>query len=251
GQKLKFHQCSNIDGKELHDAWLLMQRWLGFSQKRLKEILQLAKLWPSEITVAEEEEEVEEDLQSATTSNSSNGNAGGHEVRLRRLGKRRPRRLLSPAVVWSCLHLQSQTAGDRPIITLGGYDERPLWETWYECTDRLHLSVEHLYVPEMMVGSNTLRMAAEQTPIRWLNSRDVLDKFMEQLNAMSWEAATAPGQVIPWCFNGCVRLPQFVRGEALGFKFMMKNVTTLNDLSLVNNSKAIKELAESVWSFYG
>jgi hypothetical protein len=135
------------------------------------------------------------------------------------LGEKRPRRLLTPALVWSCLDYLHTTIPNRPIITLGGYDEKPLWGTWREQEISPSAQVGHLYAPQLdkidnQHGSIALHMASHtQYSIEW-ESRDDIRKALDS----EFEAGTdwhKTNRLIPWCIKSCVFLPRFFSGQEL------------------------------------
>ena len=96
-----------LKNSEAQEIWELVQSWLGKSNYRLQEILHVSKLLPA----------------------SSGANEG---VGLQTLLARRPRRLLTPVLVWTALVWVMLETNARGVLTVGGYDERHLWRVWRE-----------------------------------------------------------------------------------------------------------------------
>lgn len=165
------------------DAWPIVNKWLGETDKRLLEVLRITK-----IIKAEEND----DIQVST------------------LKDRRPRRLLNPAVVWTCLKQIMQEYPDRPVITLGGFDERPLWEAWRTSIVEGNVNVGHLYIPNL--GSTPIHMSSQSARLEW-NSRSDIEASLRSEITRAGETWRESGQMVEWYLNGCVTLPDFVKSN--------------------------------------
>lgn len=159
------------------DAWPVMQAWLGKTDDRVKQILEISKI-------------LEANSDEATTDNA--------------LRNRKPRRILTPATVWSVLEsVRSKIEQECSTITLGGVDEKPLWRTWRNniCSGE---RVGHLYNPKL--GSNEpIHMA--KTDLGWDSVdcvRDAFELSLREPNSLAQDA------LIPWTMRGCVELPAFI-----------------------------------------
>lgn len=64
---------------------------------------------------------------------------------LEALCQHRPRRLLTPALVWACLGHIRRKYPDHSILTLGGHDEKDLWEAWRNLIQVPRGHTGHLY----------------------------------------------------------------------------------------------------------
>jgi hypothetical protein len=106
-------------GPDTADPWPPIRKWLGDTYDYMEKILTIAKLVPR----------------------------GDSTFTLQDLNGRRPRRLLTPALVWSCLLFLHGMSPTRPLLTLGGYDERQLWQAWRESSTSETARVGHLYAP--------------------------------------------------------------------------------------------------------
>lgn len=179
-----FAECSfqSVIGRSDHEAWPIVQKWLGFTKDSLAEVLRVAKLLPR-------------DAQALSIDD---------------FNQRTPRRLLTPAMVWTCLAQLIAVDTNRPVITLSGFDERPLWDAWRRCIGAGSARVGHLYIPELEEpGQNDsdrpLHMA--RTPLNWESERDILRSLKHDLAQPNWNSAH---RIISWCLAGCVSLPAFV-----------------------------------------
>lgn len=196
-------------GRNTARPWPTVRKWLGDTEYRMEFVLRLAKLAPL-----------------------------SGPLSLDRLGEKRPRRLLTPALVWSCLDYLHTTNPNRPVITLGGYDERPLWAAWREQGISPSAQVGHLYAPQLdkidnQHGSVALHMASHtQYSIEW-ESRDDIRKALDS----EFEAGTdwhKPNRLIPWCAKSCIFLPRFFSGQELGLQVgdtILKATTSLEGLT--------------------
>jgi hypothetical protein len=171
---------------------------------------------------------------------------------LRNLGERRPRRLLTPALVWSCLLFLHSRVPDRPIITLGGYDERLLWQAWRDCSSSTSARVGHLYVPQLTEvdsthGTRALHMARTSVSLGWTSKEDIkaaLDfEIARQGQGVHWHDE---GQLIPWCLAGCVFLPRFITGMELRIELEGQEIGPHQSLSLLNPSGVAKSLVDEL-----
>ena len=126
-----------------------------------------------------------------------------------RLRKRRPRRLLAPAMTWTCLKALSDGDRSASIITLGGYDERILWETWRSCFGGPDSKTGHLYLSEL----KGLHM--EDTKFNWTSREDIQREFRAVCGGGGRPSSPLEthNKMIPWCINNCALIPRFVTGE--------------------------------------
>jgi hypothetical protein len=163
-------------------SWRMVERWLGRTHYDLEQVMRISKLWPSDGEIL----------------------------------KRRPRRLLSPPLVWAAmLTLHSEIGNGHRLTTLGGYDERGLWNAWRELAGEPTVCNGHLYVPELLVregpgASAPVHMA--RTPLDWSSTDDVRDALIQDVANDSTDAFQSPNRMFRWCLNGCVRLPEYVTG---------------------------------------
>ncbi len=174
-----FSDIANSDAAGQSDPWPFVDRWLGKTEKMLDEVLRISKtLEPHEL-------------------DSISGDV---------LKSKRPRRLLNPAVVWACLHHIASLYPGRPIITLGGYDERPLWDAWRSSITDGSYRVGHLYLPSLGKPNSPLHMS--KVKLDWDSQDDVLSSLNDDIkkNGEEWMADFA---MPSWSLLQCVSLPDF------------------------------------------
>jgi 3',5'-cyclic AMP phosphodiesterase CpdA len=92
-------------------SWNILSQWLTENSARLERVLNICKLLVH----------------------------GGSEDHIREALSKKPRRILTPAVVWSCLDYVMEAAAQdgqvTGLMTLGGHDERDFWHVWGEIFD--------------------------------------------------------------------------------------------------------------------
>lgn len=167
----------------MEDAWALTRKWLGNTEQPLKEILRLSKLYEP------------------LTKDAALLNA---------MLDRRPRRLLTPPLVWLGLRLMSKNRGG--LITLGGRDETELWQAWRTLGVDPHLTVGHLYgatLSEMGHGGRR-DIHMRSTRLSWHSVSDISSALQAADTA---DAPPHPGTLPTWCLDQCVFLPQYVDGR--------------------------------------
>lgn len=173
------------------DPWPSIRRWLGDNPDNLEKILRISKLVP----------------------------ATDPKFTLQDLNQKRPRRLLTPAIVWSCLVFLHKSIPERPLITLSGYDERLLWQASRDLATTADAQVGHLYVPLLSEVDNThgtraLHMADTNISIEWASKEDIRLALEEEVRRAGSQWYD-DWRLIPWCLNCCVFVPRFARGQAV------------------------------------
>ena len=200
------------------EAWHFTQNWLGETTDKLERILKISKLY-----------------------------IDGEE--LGDLLQRRPRRLLSPAMVWACLVKLSSDWGDNPVITLGGYDEFSLWQYWRQCFANKVPTLGHLYIPELKQiipddGKRTIHM--DTTPLNWTSKDDIFQCLKREIEMTSGDVDFfSDTPMLAWVASLCVLLPTFattLKGQVLS----LESVTNSTD-----NSKIIQAVTDAAgdWLF--
>ena len=113
---------------------------------------------------------------------------------------KRPRRLLTPVLVWTAAARLRGTAG--AFLTLGGNNERRLWEHWH-LSGHPRSDVGHLYTPNLILQSGEpLSMSEDEW--NWLTGSDLRKDV---------DAAQGASEVVSdWLYLHCVRLPQRLSG---------------------------------------
>ncbi len=163
----------------MREAWQVTRRWLGEATHSFDTVLRLAKLSPIDSMQA--------------------------------LLARRPRRLLTPPIVWLGLRF-AQDDGAR-VLTLSGWDEKELWETWRSLGVDPAIRAGHLYAARLAVIDNATgdrtALHMKRNDLAW-RSRDDIDKALR---------ADPPPPGLPdretlaaWAALQCVFLPQFLSG---------------------------------------
>jgi hypothetical protein len=178
------------ESQEMAQPWPTVRKWLGDTEYRMDLILRLSKLIPASGTASFDE-----------------------------LAAKRPRRLLTPPLVWSCLQHLHAKLPNRPLITLGGYDERPLWEAWRDRAISSSALVGHLYAPQLSEfdnqhGSIPLHMARTNTfSLEWNSKDDIRAALQNEFTSGGdWHDL---GRLVPWCLKCCIFLPRFFTGQEL------------------------------------
>ncbi|WP_050402607.1 esterase/lipase family protein [Bradyrhizobium embrapense] len=170
------------------DPWTAVRKWLGDTEYKLGPILKVSKLI------------------------KPNDKA----IDLAVLSNKRPRRLLSPPMVWTCLSYLNSLSADQQIITLAGYDEKLLWDVWKDQTVQPLPNVGHLFLPllsevDSQHGSAALHMEEPKSySLDWTSRDDIRNALQTEFNGPDWAQF---GRLIPWSIRCCVFLPQFVAGQ--------------------------------------
>lgn len=174
---------ADLGGENDADPWPQVQQWLGEADHLLEKVLKVSKLL-------------------------------GADTTLEQLIGKRPRRLLTPVVVWTVLMNVQRRAPTSSIITLSGYDERPLWQAWRECIRLPNVRIGHLYIPKLVhsdSGGGATPIHMEKVPLAWESKEDIRRDIESQLslgpNGDSWKSEN---QIIPWCLQQCILLPEFI-----------------------------------------
>jgi predicted MPP superfamily phosphohydrolase len=203
-QRYLFSQI--IKPKTAPQVWQRVQSWLSSEDYKFDRVLRISKL---------------EDAANLET-----------------LYKRRPRRLLTPALVWTCLDYLSRLNPDHKIVTLGGYDERELWEAWRDLTDSSQSHVGHIYVPELRETkddqSRVLHMGHTDLKLNWRSKQDIR-RAIEQDIAQGGDCFSE-SRLTGWCLRECVFLPQYLKGKQQQLEIGTKQITGVDDLTGIESS---------------
>jgi hypothetical protein len=223
----KFSEILNSEKKHVEPAWQMLQKWLGTMAYYTDHILKVSKIWPvAENQILEDPEKV-----------------------LGEFSKRRPCRLMTPSMVWTCLNVLSNDHSGVPFLTLGGYDEKSLWDAWRTCCELPKIQVGHLYIPKLThktsIGEITIHMSDK--PLAWDGKEDIekelKDGLSESGNTHIWSQF---GSIIPWAISNCVLLPNFVTKNAGEFRINGNSIYELNQLTGTDPSLIIGEIIEAV-----
>jgi len=108
--------------------------------------------------------------------------------------------------------LESQSLDDpMPIVTLGGEDERHLWELWHSCCpDELTSRVQHIYLNPMPMPS--YRAVWREPALAARASRPTLADYLRGriLHERNFDAAE-------WIINAAISLPAFLNEDFLAW----------------------------------
>jgi DNA repair exonuclease SbcCD nuclease subunit len=208
--KLQIKCFSEVIDKMDDDAFFkILREWIGSSEKRLREVLKVSKLWPR-------------------IENEPNS--------LSKLGERRPRRILTPPLVWACLNYYSKLKPKGSIITLGGYDERELWHAWKETINAKGLNVGHLYIQQLSKFSsrgnkNSDPLHMDDPNIAWSSKSDIEELIQREIKLKNWHLKN---KFIPWSIIGIVFLPSYLSGKEHKLLINGKRLKKIDELKKLN-----------------
>ena len=153
---------------------------------------------------------------------------------------KKPRRLFTPPLVWFCfLQMISEFGAN---ITLGGHDERRLWEAWRRVTKKQH-PVGHLYIPELREQGRATHMGDTKLRLRWDGLQDIEHALQE---AIQDDQPLAEGRLLPWAFQGCLQLPSYLSGQRGGVSIDGKPIESVHDLGGVDLPAIVRPLARRI-----
>ena len=203
-----------IDPSTFQETWEHFSQWMS-KANNLQEILEVCKLLASD----------SRDL--ATL-----------------VGKK-PRKLMTPAVVWTAFALCKRIPTDsNHWVTLGGFDEQGLWKVWRSIfspppTDHLFLSV--LSPLGQRGGPGNLTMAAE--PLRWGSRADI-----ETSLALDDQPPSVPTNLLGWLIRYCLLLPARLNASRLTLGgHEVARAADLFALDSVPRPALLNEVADSAW----
>jgi predicted MPP superfamily phosphohydrolase len=204
-------------------AWELIRGWFTKEQYKLNDVLAISKLWPRNAKLEE------------------------FSVAL----ERKPRPLLTPPLVWTGLVHVAAERPDAQIITLGGYDERPLWEAWRDCNQH-NISAGHLYAPQLnepdeVNREHAVHMARTGTNLTWTSKEDIRNTLDDARNRTGW---SQPGRFIPWSFLGCIQLPRFLRGEDLAMDIGGASILSVDSLEASDGDAVVAAFTDVIAAEY-
>jgi predicted MPP superfamily phosphohydrolase len=226
----RFKEILDNNQQHLEPAWGMLQKWLGSMQYYTDRILKISKIWPS----------------------AEDPSKDDPENIVKEIAKRRPRRLLTPSMVWTCLQVLYNEEPTIPIITLGGYDEQELWDAWRACCGFPDMQVGHLYISKLTHKRNDIELAIHMqvNQLAWTSREDIVEEFRTSLAEIdSPETWSNVRSMIPWIINNCVLLPNFVTGSSQMLTVKARSISNLDDLKLYAPSDIFDELVEAVNSW--
>lgn len=230
-ERRRFSEIINND-QHMGPAWQMLQKWLGTMVYFTDQVLKISKIWP-------------------TTEESARDEPEGI---IKEFSKCRPRRLMTPSMVWTCLLVLHTESPFLPIITLGGYDEKELWDAWRTCCGLPDMQVGHLYVSKLTKRKNDVEHAIRMkvNSIAWTSKEDIEDEFRKSLieidSPQTWSNARA---MIPWTINNCVLLPAFIEDKPASVNIGGQVISKLDDLKQFTPSVVLYDLvgATNKWLF--
>ncbi len=228
--KIKVRLCSQVIANSL-DVWNLLRGWYTHAKVDMGEVLEVSKLLTGN--------EIE-------------------KLQVRNLVNLKPRRLMTPAIVWSCFISLCRERNNSRFLTLGGYDECKLWSIWRrKLNHNNNIQYGHLYIPELYTigskDSEILKMRSGGIDIFWDAEEDIQKAILQELSSgESSPLLDSPNRLVPWCFSGCYLLPSFVAGKSSKINIDGINITSIEDLKTMRNfSNIVSPLAKCVsgWIF--
>lgn len=223
GNFLEILNFKNVFIQSANHNWKMVENWLGTLHYKTDEVLVISK-------IAKRIEFDQETIEG--------------------IKRYRPRRLLTPAMVWACLlevHMKDKTS---PIITLGGYDERSLWEAWHVCnTESSITKIGHLYVSELkhVERSSTSAVYMGDTPLEWKSKIDIENEFRKDINNQTEKIiGQDTGRMIPWCLNNCVLLPGRIKNSEFSISIKGKTYSNIREMEELNPEECMDDIVSEV-----
>jgi hypothetical protein len=192
--------------------WQSVERWLGTTTWKFDQILRVCKLTGSDARL----------------------------ITIQELLEKRPRRLLTPPIVWAALATLVNRLRPEKIITLSGFDERPMWDAWRSWAPiEGRVLTGHLYLPDLRREmsnreSEPIHMANE--PLAW-NSRRDIRSALRNSRAAAGEAVFEPNSLQAWALQLCVRMPGELGETDIFVEVDGQRVETLHDAAALDAEK--------------
>lgn len=221
--QISVQNFQNILKQEDNCAWDMVGKWLGNNYYKTDKVLFISKIAK---------------------------NLDFDDETIEGVRKLRPRRLLTPAMVWMCLfdlHLKDPSI---PIITLGGYDERELWNAWHDCNPEVtSAKLGHLYVSALKLykKSSTTTVYMKEIPLYWTSKRDIEDDLAKDIVDNEIDEWPNHERMIPWCINNCVLLPSIIKEGSPSIVINNVNFSKLSDLKDLNPSECMEDIVGEVY----
>jgi hypothetical protein len=216
-----------VSAERLKNTWELLAKWLTDTAD-LRRVLNICKLLVQEAS-AEQLEEM--------------------------LGKK-PRKLMTPAVVWSCLeHVLTRpdgaSASGTSLSTLGGHDERGSWQAWQNVfRARYNKRVGHLYGPALhkisamdqeLAGSDVLAMAEHDSDrdLDWHSREEIQTTLRKDAGPV-----TDKHRILGWLVSQCLVLPTWLAGRDLKIcGHQLREPRDVASLSTFSRDDVVREVA--------
>lgn len=123
---------------------------------------------------------------------------------------KKARKLLTPTLIWSAFSVLMEKHQDSRFVTLGGVDERKLWEAWRSCIDDTSVA-NHVYNPEVKDDQG---QRFDLDEIGWSSLTEIRDTLSKCLNSHKLELKVPPTYWLPFvAYQSCVVLPAMISEE--------------------------------------
>lgn len=206
--------------KENPFSWTMVQKWLAESNYSTPKVLKISKI----IKSIESEASIVEGI-----------------------NKYKPRRLMTPAMVWACLLTMHNEFGESPIITLGGNDEKELWNAWWDCSGIGTARVGNLLGPELKDDKSPIAVHMKETDLWWPSKKDIKDHLLESLADKGDKVWRDDGHLVPWCINNCVLLPSRICNHVPLITINGVNYHSLDEIKHLNPIEFIDDIVDAIY----
>ena len=207
---LKFDTFNNILDSDLRTVWPLLQNWFKSDLYKMEHVLDIAKI---------------------------SGALPSKSAKLDKINIGKPRRLLSPAVVWACFVALHRRNREARIITLSGSDEQPLWRVLQnhpELFGDLNVGACHLFMPVLDSNGAAVYIPDLLKGMVWQSESDMASTIDEFLGNPKLKDHYGRNSILGWCFWGCVMLPAIIAGEEPYLTVLDNRITSETGLREVN-----------------
>lgn len=160
----------------------------------------------------------------------------------KKISEKKARKLLTPTLIWSAFSVLMEKHKTSRFVTLGGADEKPLWEAWRSCIDDTSVA-SHVYNPEVK-DEKGHRFNLDE--IGWVSLTEIRQTISECLNAHGCsDLVNPPTYWLPFvAFQSCVALPALIAGESVA------DWNQLLSSQGGNTAELSKRLAEKINAWY-
>ena len=156
-------------------------------------------------------------------------------------------RLLTPLRNWLVFEAEiarmlqgSSVGGSGAIITLGGEDERILWQMWHRgCSDRLSARVQHFFLSPMPIPS---QKTWDEPALRVRTNRQSLTAYLQKSIA-----SDGTSDLVEWLLRAAIHLPAALNpGFADGLDPVLDDVSALLRAPAGELSRAVGAVAKAI-----
>lgn len=159
-------------------------------------------------------------------------------------------RLLTPLRNWLVFEaevvrmLRMSDSGADSIITLGGEDERVLWDVWHRgCPDELSPRIQHIYLRPMPTPSD---QAWVEPALTTGTNRDALRGYLTRRTQADGHA-----DLVTWVLRAAIRLPASLNpGFNDGLDPALSNIDKLLRASTAELSATVGAVAKAVVDWF-